>query len=188
MQYAEEIFDKTNSNLEAKYLTMILGALQASCTIICMFLTDCCGRKLLLIISSIGSACSTAIVAMYFTLQHYDMDTSEIVWLPVIGVFMYMIMYNLGLAPILSTLGGELYPMNIKAFGITLAMAISNVVSFLVTILYSVFEENFGVHVPFWIFSASGFLAALYVFCYLPETKGKTLQQIQEKLNRPPKK
>ncbi|XP_020283039.1 facilitated trehalose transporter Tret1-like [Pseudomyrmex gracilis] len=188
MQYAETIFDMTNSNLESKYLTMILGALQVSCTIICMFFTDCCGRKLLLIISSVGSACSTAIVAVYFTLQHYDIDTSNLVWLPVIGVFMYIIMYNLGLAPLLSTLSGELFSMNIKAFGITLAMAVANIVAFLVTILYSVFAETFGVHVPFWIFSVNGFLAALFVFLYLPETKGKTLQQIQEKLNKPPKK
>lgn len=188
LQYAETIFNKANTNLEDKYLTMILGTVQLICTIVCMFITDRCGRKLLLIISSIGSACSTAMVATYFTLQCYDVDTSVLEWLPAIGIFMYIIMYSVGLAPLPSTISGEIYPMNVKALGIMLSLSVANITAFLITKLYAVFADNIGTYVSFWIFTASSFLASLYIFFYVPETKGKTLEQIQEKLNKLPKK
>ncbi|XP_020283040.1 facilitated trehalose transporter Tret1-like [Pseudomyrmex gracilis] len=186
LQYAEIIFDEANGSLEGKYLTMILGVVQVVCTIICMFVTDYCGRKLLLIVSSIGASCSTAIVATYFTLQHH-MDISKIAWLPAIGVLMYIVMYCLGLASLVFTMGGELFPTNVKALGLMMPIVMGNIIAFIVTKSYAVIAANIGVHVPFWIFSASSFVSALFTFFYVPETKGKTLEQIQEKLHMPPK-
>ncbi|XP_070158881.1 facilitated trehalose transporter Tret1-like isoform X2 [Polyergus mexicanus] len=140
-QYAELIFNQANSNLEGKYLTMILGTVQVISTIVCMFITDRSGRKSLLIISAIGlSALPNAMVS-------------------------------------------ELFPTNVKPLGTMVTIISSGVEAFGVTKLYLVIADNFGLHIPFWIFTACSLAGALFTLVYVPETKGKTLQQIQEKLH-----
>ncbi|XP_018338089.1 PREDICTED: facilitated trehalose transporter Tret1-like [Trachymyrmex septentrionalis] len=187
IQYSQIIFDKMDSNLEGKYLTMILGAVQLVCTIVCMIITDYSGRKLLLTISAIGTACSTAIVATYFHLQYNHVDISNITWLPAIGVILFIVMYSIGLSALPFTMAGELFSMNVKALGNTMGMMTLTIVAFVVTNLYLIISEGAGVHTPFWIFTACCFAAAIFTFFYVPETKGKTLEQIQRKLHNPSK-
>ncbi|XP_012230923.1 facilitated trehalose transporter Tret1-like isoform X2 [Linepithema humile] len=184
LQFAEIIFDEANSSLKGKYLTMILGAVQLVSTIVCMFVIDRCGRKPLLIISAFGSGCSTAMVAIYFNLQYNHVNTNELVWLPITGVLTYMIMYSLGLAALVLTICSEVFPTNVKALGATLTVVALGVSGSVVGKLYLFIAENAGTHVPFWIFSACCFTCVLFTFFYVPETKGKTLEQIQEKLHK----
>lgn len=183
IQYAQMILDQANINLEGKYLTMILGVIQVIFTIICMFLIDHSGRKSLLMISSVGAAFSTATVATYFNLQYDHIDTSNIIWLPAIGMVMYIIMYCSGLAPIPFTIASELFPTNVKALGSTTALVITNIWAFSVLKFFMNIADNNGEHVPFWIFTACSFIGASFVFFYVPETKGKTLEQIQKELH-----
>ncbi|EFN64053.1 Sugar transporter ERD6 [Camponotus floridanus] len=103
LNYAQIIFDQMNVNLEGKYLTMILGVVQLIFTIICMFITDHSGRRSLLIISCIGSACSTAMVATYFSLQYNHINTKDITWLPATG--------NLGMLSVGQFLGWSSPPL-----------------------------------------------------------------------------
>jgi len=183
LQYAQMIFDQANSNLEGKYLTMILGAVQLVCSVVCMMIIDRSGRKPLLIISSIGSACSTAMVATYFHLQYYYVDTSNITLLPVTGVILYVITYSLGLASLPFTMASELFPTNVKALGNMIGMMTLNIAAFIVTKLYLVISESAGMHTPFWIFTACSLASTIFTLLYVPETKGRTLEQIQKKLH-----
>lgn len=183
IQYAETIFDQANSNLEGKYLTMILGAVQLVCAGVCMIITDCSGRKSLLTISAIGAACSTAMVAVFFNLRSNHVDTSNITWLPATGVILYVVMYAFGLAALPFTMATELFPTNVKALGCTIGILMMHLTSFLVIKLYVVISENAGVHTPFWIFTASSLVSASFTLLYVPETKGRTLEQIQAKLH-----
>lgn len=182
MQYAQIIFDQMNGNLEGKYLTMILGFMQLVCAIVSMFITDCSGRKSWLMISTFGSACSTAMVATYFHLQHYHVDTSNIMWLPAIGVILYRIMFSLGLGVLPFIMGGELFPMNVKALGIMIGIMTINITAFIVESLYLIVSESAGTHTPFWIFTMCSLAGTLFAIFYVPETKGRTLEQIQKKL------
>ncbi|GAB1863893.1 Solute carrier family 2, facilitated glucose transporter member 8 [Camponotus japonicus] len=181
-QYAQMIFDQMNTDLEGKYLTMILGGIQLIFTIICMFITDHSGRKSLLIISCIGTACSTAMVATYFNLQYNHVNTNDITWLPATGIITYIMMYSLGLSSLPFTLLSEIFPTNVKALGSTIVLIVISLMASFVTTLYLIIADIAGIHVPFWIFTACSFAGAIFIFFYVPETKGKTLEQIQEKL------
>lgn len=163
-------------------MTMILGAVQLIVSSISMFITDHSGRKSLLIISCLGTACSTAMVATYFNLQYNHINTNHLVWLPTTGVIMYIIMYAVGLASLPYTLLSELFPINMKALGSMIILVLINLLGFVVTTSYLIIADIAGVHVPFWIFTACSFAGALFIFLYVPETKGKTLEQIQVQL------
>lgn len=187
-QYAQTIFDQVNNNLEGKYLTIILGAVQLLCAIVCTIITDRSGRKPLLLISTVGAACSTSMVGAYFYLRHIRADTGQLEWLPATGAIMYIVMYSLGMAALPFTMVGELFPTNVKALGSTIAMMACNFCAFVVTKLYPIIADNFGIYTAFWIFTAFSLTGALFTILYVPETKGKTLEQIQEKLHGPVKR
>ncbi|XP_072742849.1 facilitated trehalose transporter Tret1-like [Anoplolepis gracilipes] len=182
IQYTQIILDHANSNLEGKYVTMILGVVQVTFTIICMFLSDYSGRKSLLVISAIGSALSTAIIATYFNLQYNNIDTSNITWLPAVGAIMYLVMHCLGLASIVFTVASELFPTSIKALGNTTFYVIAHLWSFISLKLYLIAGNN-CTHVSFWIFTACSLAGSFFILFYVPETKGKTLEQIQHELH-----
>jgi len=184
MSFAEIIFDEANCNLEGKYLTMILGAVQLVFTIACMFFTDRIGRKPLLMISAFGSACSTAMVAIYFNLQYNDVNTNKLVWLSISGVLMYIIMYSMGLASLVVTICSEVFPTNVKALAVTLTIITLCASGSIVGKFYFFIAKSVGIHVPFWIFTACSFICTLFTFFYIPETKGKTLEQIKKKLHK----
>ncbi|XP_011164054.2 facilitated trehalose transporter Tret1 isoform X1 [Solenopsis invicta] len=183
LQYAQMIFDHANGKLEGKYLTMILGAVQLVCAVVCMMIIDRSGRKPLLTISAIGTACSSAIVASYFHLQYYHVDTSNIVWLPAICVILYIIMHSLGLGALPLTMASEMFPTNVKTLGIMTSVMMLNFIGFSIAELYPVISEKAGIHTPFWIFTACNLAGAVFTLLYVIETKGKTLEQIQEELH-----
>lgn len=182
IQYAEIILNQANTNLEGKYLTMIIGVVQVIFTVVCMFLNDRSGRKSLLMISAAGAALSTSMVAIFFNLQYNHIDTSNIVWLPAVGAIMYVIMYCLGLAPLPYTIASELFPTNVKALGNTTVLISMHLWAFAVLKLYLIADDA-HTYIPFWIFTACSIAGILIVLFYVPETKGKTLEQIQKELH-----
>lgn len=183
IQYPQIILDQTHTNLEGKYLTMILGAIQVIFGFISMFFSDHSGRKPLLAISTVGAAFSTAIVATYFNLQYNHINTSNITWLPVVGITIYVLMYCIGLAPMSITIGSELFSINVKALGGVIVSISLNLWAFFVSKSFLIIANKYGIHVPFWIFTMCSLAGTLFVLFYVPETKGKTLEQIQMELH-----
>lgn len=183
LSYAELIFNATNNNFEGKYITMILGAVQAVCFIVTATIVDSFGRRTLLMTSTFGTFVATLIVGSFFYLQSNRMDVSGIVWLPAIGTILYITFYALGLAGLPFTMMSELFPTNVKALGSTITMFCCNVFSFVVTMSYQSIAEHYGLYAPFWLFSIVSISGVLFVYCYVPETRGKTLQEVQNRLH-----
>ncbi|XP_011313989.1 facilitated trehalose transporter Tret1 [Fopius arisanus] len=183
MMYTQTIFDQANVDLEGKYMAMILGLVQIVCTGICAVIVDRNGRRFLLLFSVIGSLVSTGIVAIYFTLQYSSIDTSAITWLPATGCMFYVVFYSLGLAPLPVTVMGELFPTNIKSLACVLVTFISNLTGFTVGKTYQVISDSVGTHVAFWMFTLFNAIGTTYIYLSVPETKGKTLQEIQAELH-----
>ncbi|XP_025262097.1 facilitated trehalose transporter Tret1 isoform X2 [Camponotus floridanus] len=101
-----------------------------------------------------------------------------------IGIITYIMMYALGLSSQPFTLLSEIFPMNVKALGSMIILITKDFFEFVVITSYLIIADIAGIHVPFWIFTACNFAGALFIFFYVPETKGKTLEQIQKELQR----
>jgi len=121
-------------------------------------------------------------VATYFNLQYNHINTKDITWLPATGIITYIMMYSLGLSSLSFTLLSEIFPINVKALGSMIVLITNHLTAFVVVTSYLIIADIAGIHVPFWIFTACNFAGALFIFFYVPETKGKTFEQIQEKL------
>ena len=183
LSYAELIFNATGNDFEGKYVTMIMGAVQVVCTVCSTSVVDRYGRRVLLMTSMLGSGMCTTLVGLYFYLQSISVDVSGIVWLPATGTILYIVTYAIGLAGLPFTMMGELFPTNVKALGSTIGIMCSNLGAFTVTLSYYRIAAYNGEHTAFWVFAAVSLLGIVFVYFYVPETKGKTLQEVQHQLH-----
>ncbi|XP_017771074.1 PREDICTED: facilitated trehalose transporter Tret1-like [Nicrophorus vespilloides] len=169
---AEGIIDK-NSSAIIFAIIMLLSMVISACVM------DKCGRKLLLITSSLTSSVALGSLAVYLTYKHLGYDVLPYNWVPVAAVFTYAAAFRMGLGSVPIVLTGELFPTSVKGKGMTLSDFTYVFFGAITIYLFQVMEKGVGMHVAFYIFSISCSLTALFTALFIPETKGKTLEQIQ---------
>lgn len=149
-------------------------------SLVSVALVDRFGRKILLTTSSLLTAASLLLLAIYFTLKNLtQVDTQPLSWIPTFAVMFYAAVYRFGLGMVPIILTGELFPTSVKAMGVTYADAVYVVFASVVLFMHGAFGRAFGLHVPFYIYSVACFATAVFCGIYVPETRGKTLEEIQ---------
>lgn len=153
--------------------TMFVAAMSASLAI------DNFGRRFLLCTSGIIAGISLLTIAIYFNVKNSGVDISNISWLPLAMVILYAasFKFGIGLVPVVMT--AELFPAKVKAFGMTLSDLCYVGFSVITLQIYHSLRHAFGIQVPFYIFACSCFCTVIFTVCYIPETKGRTLEEIQ---------
>jgi SP family facilitated glucose transporter-like MFS transporter 8 len=177
------LFQSAGSTLEASTATIIVGVIQTIATFFSTLFVDRIGRRILLFISDLVMAVCTLVLGVYFFLKTETTDDiSNIGWLPVTSVCLFIITFSLGYGPIPWMMVGELFAPQIKGFASSLSCVLNWILAFIVTRFYSDLALSFGTHTTFWIFSVISVIGTVFVFFLVPETKGKTLDEIQKEL------
>ncbi|XP_023017670.2 facilitated trehalose transporter Tret1 [Leptinotarsa decemlineata] len=138
------------------------------------------GRKLLLIVSSILTGVCLLTLGLYFNLKHSGYDMTTVSWIPIVAVMTYATSFKLGLGVVPIVLTAEIFASKIKAIGMSLGDAVYVGASLLALQLYFSLKEHLGIHIPFYIFCCCSLSTSLFVWFFVPETKGKSLDEIQE--------
>ncbi|XP_075214921.1 uncharacterized protein LOC142320830 [Lycorma delicatula] len=164
---------------------LIMGGIWVISVFISTLLIDKLGRRPLLAISTLGSGLAMGMNAVWFYLRYKtDMEIESTYIIPVLALFTYGIFFSIGLGPIASTVQAEYFPSNTKGIASAITSISLALTSFIMNKIYLHIKEEIGMYFNFVIFTISCFLCFLFVLFYVIETKGKTLQQIQEKLER----
>ncbi|KAF2886013.1 hypothetical protein ILUMI_20160 [Ignelater luminosus] len=173
------ILDDAASMVSPSTAAIIFSVIMLSAATISSSMMDRTGRKMILSISSFVTGISLAVLASYFSVKNSGIDVSSYSWVPVVAVMVYAgaFKYGLGIVPIVMT--GELFPTSVKAIGMTFADAMYASFSIISIYLYQFLIDAYGMHVPFIIFAATCLSATVFIIYYIPETKGKTLEEIQ---------
>jgi sugar porter (SP) family MFS transporter len=154
-------------------LNVGVGVIMLLSTIFAMFLIDRLGRKPLLLASSGGMALSLIVMGLAFR----STPPSAVTFTA--AMFSYVFCYSFGLAPVVWVLLAELFPTSTRGR----AMAISTVALWLACLLLTAtflsLVELFGPSNTFWLYGAISVFTFGFVFCCVPETKGKSLELIE---------
>ncbi|XP_064210816.1 facilitated trehalose transporter Tret1 [Tribolium castaneum] len=143
------------------------------------FAVDKYGRKFLLISSSILTGICLLVLAVYFNLQYSGYDVRAVSWIPIGCVMAYAATFKMGLGMVPIVISAEIFSNKVKAMGMTIADAMYLVFGILSIELYKHLSESYGYHVPFYIFACFSFITTVFVVTIVPETKGKSLEEIQ---------
>lgn len=176
--YAPTIMQKAGFPQASKaiFVSLVLGGWNLLCTLVAIWLVDRAGRKPLLLAGSAGMAVGLVAMGVFFRLHL----TGVIVPLTMMFAVAF---YAVSLAPVCWLLMAELFPNQLRAIGMAVASTglwvADFVASFSFPILNAFCERHFGSTAGvFWIFAVV--CAGTFIFCWkmIPETKGKTLEEI----------
>lgn len=123
---------------------------------------------------------------MYFYLkevQHATDLVEQISWLPVVALIVFISTYSVGWGSLPWAIMGEMFAPNVKAKASGITVSVCWFLAFLITKFSSDMEEALGNYALFWMFGGFCVLSVLFTVLLLPETKGKSLQEIQDELN-----
>ncbi|XP_030759850.1 facilitated trehalose transporter Tret1-like [Sitophilus oryzae] len=180
--YTQTIFELAGSELSSEICAMIVGTVSLISVLISSRLIDTMGRKILITVSFIVTALSLFSLAVYFYMLSAKMDVSPVSWLPMIGVIIYMFAFNFGLGILPWVILGELFPSNVKAVASTITSLANFCLSFNVTACFPYMVEAIGMSGTFFTFGVVMVLGTVFSLIFVPETKGKSLMEIEKML------
>lgn len=182
--YTQEILHEADSGLSAGIAVIILSVLQLLAGLAAAALVDKVGRRPLLLITTFLSGVSLTITGgFYFCKFHLNLDTTGHGWILHASIIFYELIIALGLNPLPYMMLGELFPTNVKGTAVSLVNLWASLLAFIVSKLYQVISDALGVYSAFGWFAISSFIGVFFILFLVPETKGKSLLEIQEELN-----
>jgi MFS transporter, SP family, arabinose:H+ symporter len=175
MYYAPVIFKSLGNGIDSSLIqTAIIGGVNLLFTIVAIWLIDKWGRKPLLISGVLGMTISlTAVTIAYF------MNKLE-GYLIFFFILTYIASFAASLGPATWVVVSEIFPNRMRSKAMSVAVVALWAVNFLVTLLFPVVLNRLGGGVAFLIFDVMCFFLLLFVIFKLPETKGKSLEELEK--------
>nr|XP_046909423.1 facilitated trehalose transporter Tret1-like isoform X3 [Dermatophagoides farinae]XP_046909424.1 facilitated trehalose transporter Tret1-like isoform X3 [Dermatophagoides farinae]XP_046909425.1 facilitated trehalose transporter Tret1-like isoform X3 [Dermatophagoides farinae] len=179
MFYATSIFSEAGSSIEPKYATIIIGVSQVIATGVGSSLVDRLGRKILLGSSALLHVISLAALGVYYYLADKHPDTAKSLgWLPLVSLVVFIIGFSIGFGPVPWLMVAEITPTDSRAMTSAIATAFNWTCAFLITKNFELLKDTFTTEGTFFSFAAMAIVSIIFVVCMLPETKGKSSEEI----------
>lgn len=181
--YAGSIFTSAGGSLKADAASIIIGVMQVIAVFVSTLIIDRLGRRILLTASVAALCICSFILGVYFYLLETKHDVSNIGWLPVVSLCIFIILFSLGFGPIPWMMVGELFAPEVKGIAGSSACLFNWLLAFLVTKTYTNLTASLQPYGTFWLFSVISAIGCFFVLFLVPETKGKSLEDIQRELS-----
>ena len=177
--YAPTIFKTAgfDSNLTAIYATTGIGVVNFVMTIVAVFFTDRLGRKPLLYFGLTGVMVSLFALGTSFAFA--NILGSSLKWVAVGSLVTYIICFAMSLGPIGWILVSEVFPLKIRGVAMSICTVSNFAFNFFVVGSFPILLHRIGGAWTFWMFGAVSLLCIIFVYFFVPETKGISLEQIE---------
>jgi sugar porter (SP) family MFS transporter len=186
--YANEIFAEagfTTAEQQAKATLWAVGVVNVLATLIAVAWVDKFGRRPLLLTGLVGMTVSLGAVGLSFAALENTAETATsttvggIVTVLALVVFIASFAFSMG--PIVWTLISEIYPNRVRGRAISVATAANWLAAFLVAQFFLSLVDAIGESTTFFLFAALCVVSFVFVWRLVPETKGRSLEEIQER-------
>ncbi len=187
VSYTVDIFEDAGGAISPEWSTVIVGVVQLVFVALSNVITDKIGRKKLMVCSAMTMAVSHGVFGLYYYMhEHADLRATadKVTWIPLVALVLFMIGFSLGFASSFYVLMSEMIPNKIKDHASGLASQVNNVANFVVLELYYPMKDGLTDAGTFWFYGGMCFTAGLFAAFLLPETKGISLQELEEKLTQ----
>ncbi|PWZ43995.1 Polyol transporter 5 [Zea mays] len=171
--YAPRVFSHVGITSERDVLgaTVLLGAAKTVAIVVPLFLADSLGRRPMLLTSAGGMAASLLVLGL--SIRATSAATC------VAAAVAFMATFSLGFGPVIWMYGSEILPLRLRAQGTGVGTAVNRVMSAIVGMTFIPMYEAVGMAGTFYIFAAMSAAAWVFVYACLPETKGRSLEEME---------
>ena len=172
LYYAPRIFEKIGGGGDSMLQTVVMGCVNIVFTLVAIFTVEKVGRKPLLIVGSVGMAVGAFSVALCDELQVAGI-------LPVLSIIVYAAFFMMSWGPICWVLISEIFPNTIRSKAVAIAVAFQWIFNYLVSSTFpSLYEFSPGF--AYGLYGVICVISALFVWRMVPETKGLSLEQMNQ--------
>ncbi|XP_057959654.1 sugar transporter ERD6-like 16 [Malania oleifera] len=162
--------------------TIAYGCIQVPITVMGAMLMDKSGRRPLLLVSSTGIFLGCFLTGTSFLLQSKGLFVEWIPFLAVAGVLLYISSFSIGMGAVPWVIMSEIFPINVKGVAGSLVVLVNWLGAWLVSYTFN-FLMSWSSSGTFYVYAGFSVLTILFVAKVVPETKGKTLEEIQACIN-----
>jgi MFS family permease len=168
--YAPTIMERAGLSVSNSLISsVLLGLANVAATVVSLRLVDRRGRRPLLMASAAGAAAALALLGLTFEMSLSGAGA----WLPLIFLVAYIVSFAIGLGPIFWLLIAEIFPPSARAAGAGIATAVNWFGGFVVGLVFVPLSDAIGRGRMFWVFAAVCALTVVFAKRYVPETKGR---------------
>ncbi len=183
--YANDIFGAAGFETpleQAAATTWAIGAVNVLATFIAVAYVDRFGRKPLLLTGLVGMATSLTVVGFCFLrLEDHPKGSGESMAgiFTLVGLVVFIASFAFSLGPVVWTMINEIFPSRIRGRGVAVATAANWGSAWLVSQFFLTLTDSIGQAATFWLFAFFSVVAFVWIKLRVPETKGKTLEEIE---------
>lgn len=153
-----------------------IGLVNVVMTIVSMWLIDRVGRRPLLLVGIAGMIASLGVLGYAFYALAHGKSFATVA---VVTLMCYVAMFAISLGPIFWLLIAEIYPLKIRGSAEGVAAGANWAANFVVSLTFLTLVETIGASWSFWLYAALAVAAWIFSFLLVPETKGRTLEEIE---------
>lgn len=178
--YVTSIFE--SAGFSSSLGTIIYACIQVPITAMGTLLIDRTGRKPLLLVSGSGLVIGCGLTALSFYFKVHEIALKSVPILAVSGILAYIASFSVGMGAVPWVVMSEIFPMNVKGVAGSLATLVNWFIAWLVSYTFN-FLMDWSSYGTFILYGAINALAIVFIIGVVPETKGKSLEQIQAAIN-----
>lgn len=178
INYTATIFKQSGSNLSPNMSAIIVGIIQLFGSYMSTLLVERAGRKILLTISAIGTGVGLVCLGGFMYLNTTGFEMPSFSWVPVASFSFTIFIACWGILTLPFVVVSEIMPPKIRNLGSMICMLVLWIISFIMLKNMSLLSELFGMHGLMFIFAGCCFTGAIFIILVVPETKGKSIEQI----------
>ncbi|XP_054266186.1 facilitated trehalose transporter Tret1-2 homolog isoform X4 [Macrosteles quadrilineatus] len=183
MFYTVDIFKASKSSIDNNLCTIIIALVNLVTVFVSSALIDRLGRKILLYLSGSLMTVTITSLGIYFYFREYtSVDMDHLGWIPLVSFIVYIIGFSIGFGPIPWLMMGEILPARIRGSAASIATSFNWFTTFFITKTFKDFGSQWGYSMPFLMYGACCFISLFFVFYCVPETQGKSLEDIERNL------
>jgi MFS transporter, SP family, xylose:H+ symportor len=176
--YAEEVYSNAGYSISGVMFNIVItGAINLVFTLVALGFVDRFGRRPLMLFGCAGIGVSHLLIGFAYRARLGGLPLL-IFTLAAIGC------YAMSLAPVTWVLISEIFPNRIRGAAVSIAVSALWIASFVLTFTFPVILHKIGSAATFWLYAAICFIGFIFIWQRVPETKGRTLEQIEQQLTR----
>ncbi|KAJ1401508.1 Sugar/inositol transporter [Sesbania bispinosa] len=182
MLYSPRIFRKAGVTSKDKLLLATIGVGLTKITFLIMasFLLDRVGRRRLLQISTGGMICGLTLLGFSLTMVEHSKEKA--LWalsLSIVATYSYVALFNIGLGPVTWVYSSEIFPLKLRAQGASIGVAVNRIMNAIVSMSFISIYKAITIGGSFFMYASISVLAWVFFYVFLPETKGKALEEME---------
>lgn len=178
LNYTANIFAESGSNLPPNMSAIIVGIIQLVGAYMSTFLVDRAGRKILFAISSGGTAIGLTCLGSYTYLKTLGVNMDGWTWIPIASFSFCIFIASWGVLTLPFLVIAELTPGKVRGIGTSICMGLLWIFAFVMIKYLPILSGTFGMHGCMAFFASCSFVGCLFCIFVLPETKGKSFEEI----------